>query len=155
MGNFKVDLEVGKIGEEKSLTFLKNNDKVYEVKDVRDEKFWQSHDVDFIVTMNLGDIIKIEVKTDTLAHITGNIAYEHTSNKYSGSLGCFRKTKADFIFYYLSQVDKLYQINTCLLREYIDNHNFNNINMGDMALGYLIKIDLLEKNEIMKEIKIN
>ncbi len=155
MGNFKIDLEVGKIGEEKSLTFLKNNDKVYEVKDVRDDKFWQTHDVDFIVTMNLGDIIKIEVKTDTLAHLTGNIAYEHTSNKYSRSIGCFRKTKADVIFYYLSKIDKLYQIDTYSLREYVDNHNFNDINMGDMALGYLIKIDLLEKNEIMKEIKIN
>lgn len=149
MGNFKIDLKVGKIGEEKCLNFLNENEKVYETVDVRNDKFWQMHDVDFIATLKNGEIIKIEVKTDTLAHITGNIAYEHTSNKYNKSMGCFKKTKADFIFYYLSQTDELYQINMEMLRQYVDEHEFKDVNMGDMALGYLINIKILKENEIM------
>ena len=90
---FEIDLKVGEIGEEIALDFFKNNKGIYKVEDVRDNEFWRDKDVDFIITTIEGIIFTIEVKSDTMAHRTGNIVYEHTSNKYKNTLGCFRKTK--------------------------------------------------------------
>ena len=87
-------------------------------------------------------MLKIEVKTDTQAHLSKNIVYEYTSNKHYGTEGCFEKTKCDVMFYYLSGVDKLYYINMYNLREYIKNEkdNLRKIEMGDYALGYLLRM---------------
>ena len=47
----------------KCLIFLNENEKVYETVDVRNDKFWQTHDVDFIATLKNGEIISVRGET--------------------------------------------------------------------------------------------
>lgn len=151
MGDFKKDIETGRIGEKKTLDFLNSLDITYHVEDVTEDKLWMGLDVDFIYITKNGEIYKIEVKTDTIAHISGNIVYETISNKHYNTEGCFSKSNADMIFYYLSEVDELYYINTYLLREYVsENKNrLNEVDMGDFARGYLLRLKKLLELEIM------
>lgn len=150
MNKFQQDLRTGSIGEESVLQFLKVSKSTKNIMDVRYDKFFQELDVDFIQETHNNEFRKIEVKTDTMAHITGNLAYEHTSNKYYNTIGCFEKTKADYIFYYLTENKNLYILHTETLRSYIhtNKNRFREVNMGDNALGYLVKLEELVNNKI-------
>lgn len=152
---FQKDLRTGEIGETKVYDYLSSLYITQYIQDVRDDKFFQGLDVDFIHCDKQGEFRKIEVKTDTMAHRTGNLAYEHTSNKYYNTIGCFEKTRADYMFYYLSEVDEIYTINMNKLRNYVHTNKtrFREVNMGDNALGYLIKIDELKRMNIMSLVK--
>lgn len=158
MGNnndkFMIDLKTGEIGEVKTIEYLQKENFTQDIVDVRDNKFWRDNDVDFILICKNGDLLKIEVKTDTQAHLSKNIVYEYMSNKHYKTKGCFEKTKCDVMFYYLSEIDKLYYINMYNLREYIKNEkdNLREVNMGDYALGYLLRIKKMLELEIMFEI---
>ena len=150
MNKFQKDLTTGKIGEDVVFDFLKRDVTTKSVVDVRNDKLFQELDVDFIQETPSNEIRKIEVKTDTLAHTTGNLAYEHTSNKYYNTIGCFEKTRADYIFYYLSEVKQVYILEVERLRNYVhsNRNRFREVSMGDSALGYLIKLEELVKNKI-------
>lgn len=156
MNKFQKDLKVGKAGEDVVLDFLKVNGSTKNVLDVREDKLFQELDIDFIQETLYSELRKIEVKTDTLAHKTGNLAYEHTSNKYYNTLGCFEKTKADYIFYYLSEIKSVYILKVSELRNYVrlNKNRLREVSMGDSALGYLIKLEDLIKNEIGWEMAI-
>lgn len=147
--NFKNDLERGKVGEEIVKSFLGDLDWVTDLNDVRDDKEYQKQDIDFVVKTSYS----IEVKTDSLAHITGNLAYEYISNKNYNSVGCFEKTKSDYIYYYLTESKELYIIDTIMLQQYVsENKNkLKLVPMGDYALGYLIKFDTLVKEQISEK----
>lgn len=155
---FQIDLERGKHGED---IILKNIPQIIvgikEIIDVREEKLFQLLDVDFIFVTNKGKSILIEVKTDSLADKTGNIAYEYVSNKKFNTIGCFEKTKSDLILYYLENTNEMHIIKTKDLQEHI-RRNKNKMcirPMGDSALGYLIKIEtLIKENVILKTIKV-
>lgn len=150
MNKFQKDLNTGSIGEEVALNLLKNDSNTLSVIDVREEKLFQKLDVDFIQELIGGGFRMIEVKTDTQAHYTKNLAYEHTSNKYYNTIGCFEKTKADYILYYLTETKEMYVIHTNSLRCYIhgNKNRFREVNMGDNALGYLVKLEELTQNNI-------
>lgn len=150
MSKFLKDLDTGKIGEDIVFNFLKTNKTTKNIVDVRFDKFFQSLDVDFIQETNNNEVRKIEVKTDTMAHKTGNLAYEHISNKYYNTIGCFEKTKADYIFYYLTETKELYILHTDTLRSYISNNKnrLREVCMGDNAIGYLVKLNELIQNKI-------
>jgi hypothetical protein len=152
---FQQDLKTGEIGEQKVWEYLLGLSITQMLYDVRTDKFFQRLDIDFIHCDKEGEIRKIEVKTDTMAHRTGNLAYEHTSNKYYNTIGCFEKTRADYMFYYLSEVDEIYIINMNKLRNYVHTNKtrFREVNMGDNALGYLIKIAELKRMNIMSLVK--
>lgn len=155
VGNFKKDLEIGVIGEEVVLKFLENMPTIDEVIDVRNEKKWQQFDVDFLAYTDKNVIVPIEVKSDNLAHVTGNIAYEVLSNKHYNTKGCFEKTRARYIYYFLTKTKQLYQIDVKKLRNHVNDCYTNKkklIPMGDNALGYLIKIKELISENIMKEL---
>lgn len=150
MNKFQKDLRTGVLGEEVVYNFLLRNSQTSNVLDVRDDKVFQKLDVDFIQELISGGTRMIEVKTDTQAHYTKNLAYEHTSNKYYNTIGCFEKTKADYIFYYLTETKEVYILDTLRLRQYVRVHKsrFREVNMGDNALGYLIKLEELINNKI-------
>ena len=150
MNKFQKDLRTGVLGEEVVYNFLLRNSQTSNVLDVRDDKVFQKLDVDFIQELISGGTRMIEVKTDTQAHYTKNLAYEHTSNKYYNTIGCFEKTKADYIFYYLTENKNLYILHTETLRSYIhtNKNRFREVNMGDNALGYLVKLEELVNNKI-------
>lgn len=147
MGDFNIDTTRGKIGEDLVYKLLKNGKDCIDVIDVRDYAYFRDIDVDFIQIKNNCEPLKIEVKTDMQAHKTGNIVYEFISSSRLNTLGCFEKTKSDFIFYYLFKSGHLYLINTPKLKEYVSENkdDFRIVRVGDDAKGYLLPItDLLE-----------
>ena len=148
---FKQELYTGELGEKRAYEYLTNLDFTQFVLDVRNDEFFQKLDVDFVHCDKEGNFRNIEVKTDTMAHRTGNLVYEHTSNKYYNTIGCFEKTRADIMFYYLTETDEMYTLTMYELRKYVRENSkyLREVNMGDNALGFLIKIDDLKNKGIM------
>lgn len=103
---FQKSLKVGERGEEHILEYLRRSDAVTNIIDVRGSKTYQEVDIDFLTTLRDGKEYGVEVKTDT--YLSGNIYYETISSLESDSIGCFEKTKADFLFYYFLNAKQLY-----------------------------------------------
>ncbi len=142
---FHKDNIVGQNGEYIIYNYLSNHSSTINLIDVSKDKWFQQFDIDFI-QVTKDEINKIEVKTDRIADRTGNMVYEVYSNKRFYTLGCFEKTEADYIFYYLINTNILYIFNTQELREWVleHQHNLKLVDMGDFALGYIIKLNDLK-----------
>ena len=58
------------------------------------------------------------------------------------------------MFYYFSEVNELYYINVPLLKDYVEENkkDLRLVPMGDDALGYLIRYNILLEKEIMFKI---
>jgi hypothetical protein len=81
------------------------------VRNVEDDKDYQTRDIDLLCTLEVRGnekTVAIEVKGDTKAHETGNFFFETVSNAALGTQGCFLKSQADLLFYYLLRTDRLY-----------------------------------------------
>lgn len=151
--SFKESLKVGKIGEALAYELLNSMPKVKHIVDVREDESFQDKDVDFLLEMIDKKISWVEVKTDTMAYRTGNIAYEETS---SGNAGCLKRSWANMVMYYVcdeqSYKGTMYCINMSALRMYVDRFCKEPRRMGDASTGYLIPIqDLIDKRVIAKE----
>lgn len=86
-----MDMEkYGKLGEK---VFL-NNYSNLDIEDVREQRFYQDRDIDFVIHYKNRDIM-VEVKTDTMAYKTGNLIYEVVAHN-SCDWGMI--TKADYIY---------------------------------------------------------
>lgn len=142
---FHKDNIVGQNGEYIIYNYLSNHSSTINLIDVSKDKWFQQFDIDFIQVTN-DEINKIEVKTDRIADKTGNMVYEVYSDKRFYTLGCFEKTEADYIFYYLINTNILYIFDTQELREWVleHQHNLKLVEMGDFALGYIIKLNDLK-----------
>ena len=144
------DIETyGKFGEDLFLEDYKN----LSIKDVRKSKFYQQVDIDFIVN----DKWFVEVKVDTVALKTGNLAFEVISHN---SLGWSSITQADFIYIVLAEDKPLKAIKTILInmptwREYCANRKtIKRINtiQSEGIIDILCPIEELKKhNVIIKE----
>lgn len=133
---FMRDLDYAEIGENKCLEQLNACTEVTAyVEDVRKDERYQIDDIDFVLHKRDGSIVNIEVKTDRQAHRTGNFVYETMSNS---NQGCLARSKADFIYYYLSETDTVYMVHLQRLRAYLSTVTYKEVNMGDGARGYLI-----------------
>lgn len=137
---FKNDIKRGETGEHLVWNLLNKYPKVRNVIDVRNDKRFQAEDVDFLVETTDRQFRYVEVKTDYMAHRTGNIAFEISS---SGNPGCLQRTKADEVFYYLPETNTVHVLNVSKVRDYIDTYRLQERPMGDSAIGYLIPIDRL------------
>jgi hypothetical protein len=142
---FHKDNIVGQNGEYIIYNYLSNHSSTINLIDVSKDKWFQQFDIDFI-QVTKDEINKIEVKTDRIADRTGNMVYEIYSDKRFYTLGCFEKTEADYIFYYLINTNILYIFDTQELREWVleHQHNLKLVDMGDFALGYIIKLNDLK-----------
>ena len=142
---FHKDNIVGQNGEYIIYNYLSKHSSTINLIDVSKDKWFQQFDIDFIQVTNNG-INKIEVKTDRIADRTGNMVYEVYSDKRFYTLGCFEKTEADYIFYYLINTNILYIFDTQELREWVleHQHNLKLVEMGDFALGYIIILNDLK-----------
>ena len=142
---FHKDNIVGQNGEYIIYNYLSNYSSTINLIDVSKDKWFQQFDIDFLQVTNDG-INKIEVKTDRIADRTGNMVYEIYSDKRFYTLGCFEKTEADYIFYYLINTNILYIFDTQELREWVleHQHNLKLVDMGDFALGYIIRLNDLK-----------
>lgn len=98
--NYYSDIDkYGKFGEDVFLSKYKN----LKITDVRNDKRYQQNDIDFIITKDKN--YYVEVKTDTVAQKTGNLAFEVISH---GACGWSVVTKADFVYMVLADDDLNY-----------------------------------------------
>ena len=151
---FITDNNVGHKGESVIYDYLMNHPSTDNLINVSNDSWFQQFDIDFIQIDGDGDVNKIEVKTDRMADRTGNMVYEVYSDKRFYTLGCFEKTKADYIFYYLINTNILYIFDTQELREWIleHQHNLKLMDMGDYALGYIIPLNDLKEISIKERL---
>ena len=151
---FRADNQFGGLGENIICDYLKNLSSTKGLVDVSRDEWFQQFDIDFLQIDIQNNINKIEVKTDRLADKTGNMVYEIWSDKRTHSKGCFEKTEADYIFYFLINTRMLYIFNTKELREWVLTHidNLKQTDMGDNAFGYVIRLSDLK--DISTKIKI-
>ena len=114
---FKKSLDIGELGEnivEKYLNSLNNVKKIESVKEI---KKYQEEDIDFLVYLNEGKKVSIEVKCDS--YKSGNLYYETKSCVEFDTIGCLEKTKADYIFYYFLNLNVLYIFKTKKFRSWV------------------------------------
>lgn len=137
---FEEDNSAGKRGEKLFKEFLEKSGKP--CKDVSDDPKYQKDDIDFIVEGKSGNELSFEVKNDSKIAYTGNIFYESISNVDYGTVGCFEKTKADFIVICSESENKFYLIRSNVLKEYVrDNRSslrYISRVEGSNSAGYLI-----------------
>lgn len=144
--SFSESLKHGGYGEHAVWNLFNKLSTVRSVVDVREDKHFQEDDIDFLVENDKRQFFSVEVKTDYKAHETGNIVYEVTT---SGNVGCFEKTKAKYIAYFVPHSEEVHMINAEKFRKFIHNIDRQPKDMGDNASGYLIPIEDLKKNKII------
>ena len=145
---FDDSIRYGEYGEHTIWNMLVNTEKVRSVVDVRQDKHFQEQDIDFLVENMKRQFTPIEVKTDFKAHETGNLVYELST---SGNIGCFEKTKARYIYYFVPKARVVYVIDVLQLRNYVHQTGLEEVKMGDYATGYLVPIADLEKANVIKQ----
>ena len=144
--SFSESLKHGGYGEHAVWNLFNKQANVRSVVDVREDKNFQEQDIDFLVENIYRQFHSVEVKTDYKAHETGNIVYEVTT---SGNVGCFEKTKAKYIAYFIPHSETVHMIDVERFRKYIHSLNRQPKDMGDNASGYLIPIEDLKKHKII------
>lgn len=144
---FKECLRDGEIGEHVVWNILQKSKTVRSIVDVRMDKEFQAQDIDFLIENNERQFTPIEVKTDFKAQETGNIVYELST---SGHLGCFEKTKAKYIFYYIPSGNVVYMIDVVAMRTYLHRVRPEARQMGDNATGFLLPIEDLKRARVIK-----
>lgn len=142
------DLETGKEGERIVRSLLQSSANVKNIIDCSNDKYFQEKDIDLMAEMYDGRVLKYEVKTDRIAHQTGNIAWEETTN---GKIGCLAKSEADCILYYLEGNGELFWFWTQEMRTFIKQSNLKLIQMGGKNTGYLLSIaELIRKGKLKR-----
>ena len=63
-------------------------------------------------------VTTVEVKVDTQGHETGNLAFETVSNEIRGTRGCFMRSEAELLFYYLAGSGELWVMDMALVRKW-------------------------------------
>ena len=155
--NFNKSINVVDYGEQIIKVYFENNPNIVNIIDVSRDKKYQDKDIDFIVELNDGKNISIELKTDT--YDTGNIFYEAISNKEHNVLGCMIKSKAKCLFYYFIKTKELYIIDFKAYKNWVNENNerfaqkkIKNISKrGDSishSVGLLIPKRIFEKEMI-------
>ena len=148
--SFAEDLSFGREGEVIVRNLLESSGNFDYVIDCSNDKYFQDKDIDLLALATDGHIAKYEVKTDRIAHETGNIAFEI---KTSGNIGCLAKTEADFVMYYIEGNGRLYCFNAEQMRRYLRANRFRLYRMGDNAEGHLLSINRLLRDGQIKRIR--
>lgn len=153
--NFKNDVASGTKGEIIVMAWLLKQKGIKNVIDVSDDEFFQKKDVDLIVQLSNNKVCKVEIKTDFKAHETGNIPFEYESNADLHFDGCLKKTQADRIFFYIYNTHDLLIANCENLKKYIEDNKEKLVftKMGDTSKGYLLNINNLLNEKIIKKIE--
>lgn len=125
--SFVRDLDYGKKGEERIARHLRKYKSVVDVRDISNTRRGIDDDIDFEIVYADGHVSTAEIKTDTMAHRTGNLAYEKFSHR---NPGCFARTKAD--------QDKAKSLRVTWRK------------MGEGASGYLVPIKSVLKTDVVE-----
>lgn len=155
--NFCKDLKTGKDGEEIIRKRLLAFPSVIDVRDISNSKRGIDDDIDFEIVYKDGHTSTVEIKTDLMAHNTGNFAYEEYSHR---NPGCFARTKADHILYFLYETGEVYVLNPVKFRTYISEMKQDKqrarylriraTGMGEGAFGYLVPINVLKSTDVFE-----
>lgn len=155
--NFLGDLDYGKKGEERVKRHLQGYRNIAEVRDISNTKKGIDDDIDLELVYTDGHTSTLEIKTDSMAHRTGNIAYEEFSHK---NPGCFARTKADHIYYLLQETGDVYILNPENFRKFIaemknDKEKAKSLRvrptrMGQGASGYLVPITSIVGTDVVE-----
>ena len=155
--SFKGDLRFGKLCEDVIRRFLMHYVDVDDVRDISNSNRGIKDDIDFEIVYRDGHTSTAELKSDMQAHKTGNIAYEELSHK---NPGCFARTKADHILYFVKETDMVYVLNPVKFREFIAEMKMDKekaaslkvrpSGMGEGAFGYLVPITVLAKTDVLE-----
>lgn len=113
------------------------------VIDVRDDKEYQTKDVDFIVSG-----FNIEVKTDYRMNQTGNIFLEDVIEYWDDEqkAGWFKTTTADYLSFVDGKTKDIHIYKTTTLRDYIKDNRlwWNCCNDGYKRIyGYCLSVDVV------------
>jgi len=95
-----------KIAVNAAIEYLNSLSETQQIISVENDPEYQKIDVDLIWKTSDNTQSFIEVKGDT--YITGNFAFEITSNQSLNTPGCFLYTQANYIFYYFIKWKRLY-----------------------------------------------
>ena len=142
------DLTRGMVGEFVVFDALNKLPQIKQVIDVRDDKYFQSVDVDFLVQDRDRQFTWLEVKTDYKTFTTGNVIYEVST---SGNVGCLEKTKASVVAYYIPQSGNIYLCNTEALRRCVKNNDYRCCEMGQNGMAYIVPLGDLERYGVVKQ----
>ena len=145
---FNESLKEGAMGEHVVWNLFNKHPGVRSVVDVREDKGFQEKDIDFLIEDTHRQFTPVEVKTDLKAHETGNIVYELSTSTH---MGCFEKTQAKYIMYYVPHDKTVYRIDVKALRTYINEKRPEEKDMGDNATGFLIPIKDLQTHGVIKQ----
>ena len=143
---FSESLKEGELGEHTVWNLLMKQSWVRNVVDVRADKNYQADDIDFLVENTSRQFASVEVKTDFKAHETGNIVYELTT---SGHTGCFEKTKAKYVAYFVPADKVVYLIDVVGFRTFLHKERPDEVQMGDNATGFIIPIEKLKRENVI------
>lgn len=155
--NFLRDRNIGHAGEVRIKNHMAHYRNVTEVRDISTSKRGIADDIDFEIVYDDGHVSTLEVKTDLMAHETGNLVYEELSNN---NPGCFARTKADHIAYMLEATGETYILHPERFRSLIAEIKENKdkaaelgiraTRMGQGAYGYLIPIRSMLKTDVVE-----
>jgi hypothetical protein len=156
-------IAVGVVGEKIVTDWIKKNKTFKSLTDVSKIKKYQDIDVDLKLELPNGAINLIEIKTDKYNPI--NFVPEEWSDNpktdefgdfiedgSSGSLGCFRKTKANFIYYYFLKTDELYIFRTSAFQEWFETERFRFKRVTITNKGWAGSIRIVPVEVMMKEL---
>ena len=149
--SFKGDLRFGKLCEDVIRRFLMHYVDVDDVRDISNSNRGIKDDIDFEIVYRDGHTSTAELKSDMQAHKTGNIAYEELSHK---NPGCFARTKADHIIYYLTETGVAYVLNPHKLRAFVAEMKADERKAGGAyleATGIVKKLDDFERLITMQD----
>lgn len=116
---FKTQVKETNVGTDIILKFLQNRYPKDIFINVEDDKEYQKIDVDYRWLRGDKELL-LEIKVDS--YKSGNFFYEFYSNYEMKTIGCFEKTKADYIAYYFSETDSLYILNPQNFRNYVNKY---------------------------------
>lgn len=142
------DVTRGTIGEFVVFDALCKLPTVKQVIDVRDDSYFQSVDVDFLVQDRNRQFTWLEVKTDYKTFTTGNVIYEVST---SGNIGCLEKTKASVIAIYVPQSGNIYMCNTDAFRRCVKTGDYCFTDMGHHSKGYVVPLADLERFGVVSQ----
>lgn len=156
--DFCKDLEFGEVHEAEVVEFLGKFSNIKQCIPVGKSQMGMDEDVDAILIYKNGTKQLAEIKTDSRAQITGNLAYEKYSCYRNGGAyttpGCFARTAAPYIYYYVPAERAVHMLDVKRFREVVDygeRQGFKKLySMGQSAKGFLYPVDKLYKYGVCK-----
>ena len=108
------------------------------------------HNYDLSATTKSGRLVKIEVKTDLLAHITGNVGIEFKQN---GKPSGIQTTESDIWCWYIKGINQIYYFETSTVKSFIDKELHHMKKETINSHYYLISLDKIKQYAKLIRIK--